>query len=80
MLPCWTVTRVWIVSESHCAAYVAVFRIIRSSQVEGACKSMVRLRFKQTGTRWKVRNLNRMLSLCAWRYSNAWEDYWRKAT
>jgi len=32
---------------------------------------------KQTGASWKVRNLNRMLSLCALRYSDAWEDYWR---
>ena len=55
-------------------------RAIGSGQVEGACKSMVGKRLKQTGARWKVRNLNRILSLCASRYSDAWEDYWRKAT
>jgi len=54
-------------------------RAIGSGQVEGACKSMVGKRLKQTGARWKVRNLNRMLSLCALRYSDAWEEYWRTA-
>ena len=50
-----------------------------SGQVKGACKSMVGKRLKQTGARWRVRNLNRMLSLCALRYSDTWEDYWRTA-
>ena len=54
-------------------------RAMGSGQVEGACKSMVGLRLKQTGARWKVRNLNRMLSLCALRYSDAWENYWKTA-
>ena len=52
-------------------------RVIGSGQVEGACKSMVGLRLKQTGAQWKVRRLNRMLSLCSLRYSDVWEEYWR---
>ena len=50
-------------------------RAVGSGQVEGACKSMIGRRLKKTGARWKVRNLNRMLSLCALRYSDVWEDY-----
>jgi hypothetical protein len=52
-------------------------RAIGSGQVEGACKSMIGRRLKQTGARWKGRCLNRMTILCALRYSNAWEQYWK---
>jgi hypothetical protein len=55
-------------------------RAIGSGQVEGACKSMIGKRLKQTGARWKVRNLNRMLIVCALRYGTAWNDYWKAAT
>ena len=52
-------------------------RAIGSGQVEGACKSMIGKRLKQTGARWRVRHLNRMTILCALRYSNAWDQYWK---
>jgi len=54
-------------------------RAIGSGQVEGACKSMIGRRLKQTGARWKVRHLNRMTTLCALRYGNAWNHYWKTA-
>ena len=54
-------------------------RAIGSDQVEGACKSMIGRRLKQTGARWKVRHLNRMTTLCALRYGNAWNHYWKTA-
>jgi len=34
---------------------------------------------RQTGARWKVRNLNRILSLVTLRYSDTWEEYWHTA-
>ena len=55
-------------------------RAIGSGQVEGACKSMVGKRLKQTGARWHVSNLNRMLAVCSLRYGSAWDDYWKKTT
>lgn len=54
-------------------------RAIGSGQVEGACKSMIGKRLKQTGARWKVRHLNRMISLCALRYGSVWDEYWKNA-
>ena len=54
-------------------------RAIGSGQVEGACKSMIGRRLKQTGARWRVRRLNRMTSLCAVRYSSQWKHYWDAA-
>jgi hypothetical protein len=54
-------------------------RAIGSGQVEGACKSLIGKRLKQTGARWKVRNLNRMMLLCTARYGTAWDEYWKQA-
>jgi hypothetical protein len=54
-------------------------RAIGTGQVEGACKNMIGKRLKQTGARWKVRHLNRMMILCSLRYGCAWDNYWRNA-
>ena len=54
-------------------------RSIGSGQVEGACKSMIGRRLKQTGAKWRIRRLNAMASLCAVRYGCHWKDYWNTA-
>jgi hypothetical protein len=51
-------------------------RAIGSGQVEGACKSMIGRRLKQTGARWDVERLNEMAVLCSVHYSDLWEKYW----
>jgi hypothetical protein len=51
-------------------------RVIGSGQVEGACKSMIGKRLKQTGARWDVERLNEMSVLCAVHYSDLWKKYW----
>lgn len=55
-------------------------RSIGSGMVEGSCKTVVGLRLKQTGARWRVRRVERMASLCCVAYGNQWDAYWRKAT
>jgi hypothetical protein len=54
-------------------------RAIGSGQVEGACKSMIGRRLKQTGARWDVDRLNEMAVLCSLHYSDLWEKYWTLA-
>jgi hypothetical protein len=54
-------------------------RVIGSGQVEGACKSMVGKRLKQTGAKWLVPRLNRMAVLCSVKYSSHWKKYWKYA-
>jgi hypothetical protein len=54
-------------------------RAIGSGQVEGACKSMIGKRLKQTGARWDVERLNEMAVLCSVHYSDLWEKYWMLA-
>jgi hypothetical protein len=54
-------------------------RAIGSGQVEGACKSMIGRRLKQTGARWDVDRLNEMAVLCSVHYSDLWEKYWIQA-
>jgi chaperonin cofactor prefoldin len=54
-------------------------RAIGSGQVEGACKSMIGRRLKQTGARWRVDRLNEMAVLCSVHYSDLWEKYWMQA-
>lgn len=54
-------------------------RTIGSGMVEGACKTAIGRRLKQTGARWKVRRLERMAALCCLDYSDQVEAYWKKA-
>jgi hypothetical protein len=54
-------------------------RSIGSGMVEGACKTAVGKRLKQTGARWKCRRVERMAALCCLRYSERWDAYWRQA-
>lgn len=54
-------------------------RSIGSGMVEGACKTAIGKRLKQTGARWKVRRLERMAALCCLNYGDQFEGYWKKA-
>lgn len=54
-------------------------RSIGSGMVEGACKTAIGKRLKQTGARWKVRRLERMAALCCLHYGDQLEAYWEKA-
>jgi hypothetical protein len=54
-------------------------RAIGSGLVEGACKSMIGKRLKQSGARWDVDRLNEMAALCSVHYSDLWEKYWGQA-
>ena len=54
-------------------------RSIGSGMVEGACKTAVGLRLKQTGARWRVKRLERMAALCCLWYSDQFDAYWKKA-
>jgi hypothetical protein len=53
-------------------------RSIGSGMVEGACKTAIGRRLKQTGARWKVRRLERMAALCCLHYGDQVEAYWKK--
>jgi hypothetical protein len=55
-------------------------RSIGSGMVEGACKTAIGRRLKQTGARWKVRRLERMAALCCLAYSEQSQAYWKQAT
>jgi hypothetical protein len=54
-------------------------RAIGSGLVEGACKSMIGKRLKQSGARWDVDRLNEMAVLCSVHYSDLWQKYWMQA-
>src|SRR5206468_1767200 len=54
-------------------------RSIGSGLVEGACKTAIGRRLKQTGARWRVRRLERMAALCCLSYSAQLDAYWKKA-
>jgi hypothetical protein len=54
-------------------------RSIGSGMVEGACKTVVGRRLKQTGARWRVRRVERMAALCCVLYGDQWDAYWKKA-
>ncbi len=53
-------------------------RSIGSGMVEGACKTAIGKRLKQTGARWRVRRLERMAALCCLVYSDQFDAYWKK--
>jgi hypothetical protein len=61
------------------AGRLALGQSIGSGLVEGACKTVVGRRLKQTGARWRVRRVERMASLCCLLYGDQWETYWKKA-
>jgi len=54
-------------------------RSIGSGMVEGACKTVVGRRLKQTGARWRIRRVERIASLCCVLYGDQWDTYWKKA-
>ena len=54
-------------------------RSIGSGMVEGACKTAIGRRLKQTGARWRVRRLERMAALCCLWYGDQFDAYWKKA-
>jgi hypothetical protein len=51
-------------------------RPIGSGMVEGACKTVVGKRLKQTGARWRVRHAESIVALCGLLYGDLWDDYW----
>lgn len=53
-------------------------RSIGSGMVEGACKTAIGKRLKQTGSRWRVRRLERIAALCCLVYSDLFEEYWKQ--
>ena len=55
-------------------------RSIGSGMVEGACKTAIGRRLKQTGARWRVRRLERMAALCCLHYGDQCGAYWKKVT
>lgn len=58
---------------------LAAGRSIGSGMVEGACKTAIGKRLKQTGARWRIRRLERMAALCCLLYSDLFDAYWRQA-
>jgi hypothetical protein len=54
-------------------------RSIGSGMVEGACKTAIGKRLKQTGSRWRTRRVERMAALCCAVYSDLFEASWRQA-
>ena len=54
-------------------------RAIGSGMVEGACKTAIGKRLKQTGARWRVRRLERMAALCCLCYGDQFDAYWKHA-
>jgi hypothetical protein len=55
---------------------LAAGRSIGSGMIEGACKTVVGRRLKQTGARWRVRHAERVVALCGGLYSDLWDTYW----
>lgn len=51
-------------------------RSIGSGMVEGACKTVVGRRLKQTGARWRVRHAESLVALCGLLYGDLWDAYW----
>jgi hypothetical protein len=53
-------------------------RSIGSGMVEGACKTAIGRRLKQTGARWRIKRLERMAALCCLHYGDQFKDYWKR--
>jgi hypothetical protein len=51
-------------------------RSIGSGMAEGACKTVVGKRLKQTGARWRVRHAESLVALCGLLYGDLWDEYW----
>lgn len=49
---------------------------IGSGMVEGACKTVVGKRLKQSGARWRVRHAERMMALGGLLYCDLWDEHW----
>lgn len=54
-------------------------RSIGSGMVEGACKTAIGRRLKQTGARWRIKRLERMAALCCLHYGAQFDAYWKRA-
>ena len=52
-------------------------RAIGSGLIEGACKSLVGRRLKQTGACWRLLQANRVAVISAALYSNQWKYAWK---
>jgi len=51
---------------------------IGSGIVEGACKTIIGRRLKQTGARWRIRRVEKMATLCSVLYGRQWDAYWSR--
>jgi len=60
---------------NYCARLYAG-RSIGSGMIEGACKTAIGQRLKQSGAEWNVTNVAPMASLCCLLYNDAWSLYW----
>lgn len=60
----------------HYKARLAAGGSIGSGIVEGACKTVVGRRLKQTGARWRLRHAERALALCGLLYGDHWNHFW----
>jgi len=54
-------------------------RAIGSGQVEGACKSMIGARLKQTGARWRTDRVDKMARVCSRFYTEQGDEYGKSA-
>jgi hypothetical protein len=66
------------VSHTPYRERLAEGRAIGSGMVEGACKTAIGRRLKQTGARWRIRRVERLASLCCLVYGDQFDAYWRK--
>jgi hypothetical protein len=65
--------------RAECLGYaerLASGRLIGSGLVEGACTQVIGRRMKRSGARWRVRQANRMASLCCTFHGDTWKAHW----
>ena len=65
--------------NAHRAQYPSFRRqnlFVGSGVIEAACKTVIGLRFKQSGMFWTVKGANSILALRCARLSNTFDDYW----